>query len=158
VVGNSEDALIKNTTFSFIVAERKGGAVYCASTGRVTLVVDSIFPNSNSAMFGGFAYLSACTLSIAGSGSEIRSNKAQIGGAIYAHDSSIILFSSFSTIKIVKNKADYSFEGMKGHIHPHKADYSFRSRWKPSAIHYYCPLSSNRGRVSQGRSKENDTE
>ena len=88
-VAGTQTVDIYNSSFRFNTAGEHGGAIYCKdSTISISSLVHS-FSNVAERGNGGFAYLSKCTLTI---NSEINSNWASNGGAIYAqHRSNVYI-------------------------------------------------------------------
>ena len=89
-------AQLSNITFIFNKAAVNGGAIYCDSEKiysltSLTIILDEGYSFSNTAEkgSGGFAYLSACNLTMRG-GHNISSNIASNGAGIYARNSEIL--------------------------------------------------------------------
>ena len=84
IKSGSQRIFIILSTFTFNEVKSDGGAIYCNDNGAITIYESHLA--SNSAINGGFAYLSNCRLTVH---STFSSNKASKGGAIYATNSDI---------------------------------------------------------------------
>ena len=105
--GSNDRVSIVNTHFTSNQAGLGGGAVFCAKcSSRPGLRIDGGYSHINSALNGGFVYLSACKLTITRNNFDIIGNNATKGGAIYAKGSTVEF--EITSVTLEKNTAKES--------------------------------------------------
>ena len=98
------------------VKSGKGGAIYCERfesfySSKILIVTEAGTADNNTALHGGFAYLSNCWLTLDVTVFNFTNNQALEGGVVYLESSSVLYFIS-GIFKVINNRAEKSGGGL----------------------------------------------